>query len=179
MKIRSNTFPAMRCDHGCGECCGVVVATKVEADAVKAYAAQNGIEPKRQGVTCPWFQEGKCAVYPARPFVCQAFGHVEAMKCPRGYNTNITPAREKELMRTVAVEAHASGSVLLHDVVYDEAEMEAVVREALGHTTPLTIGGEVFNKPNPLAYAAGRTVKMNDRGLNDMMFFDQNTGEMT
>ena len=64
------------------------------------YARFNGIRPRAQGVTCPWFQEGRCAVHPVRPRVCQLFGHSEKLLCKHGYNVNL-PERKvrRELNR--------------------------------------------------------------------------------
>lgn len=79
----------MRCDKGCGDCCGIVPAPPNEYAAVAAYAKKHGIKPKRQGITCPFYQEGTCAVYPVRPTICRVFGHVPDLSCSRGYNTNV------------------------------------------------------------------------------------------
>lgn len=82
-------LPIMQCDTNCGACCGVVPCTEGEYTAVAAYAQERGIEPLRQGMTCPWYQGGSCAVHPVRPAVCRLFGHTEDMECPRGYNVNL------------------------------------------------------------------------------------------
>lgn len=82
-------FPPMRCDEGCGECCGPAPASKAELAAVRHYIAAHGIKPIEQGLTCPFYQSGRCAVYPVRPRICQAFGHVETLTCPRGYNVDV------------------------------------------------------------------------------------------
>lgn len=91
MKRLPIAIPPMRCDTGCGECCGVVPATKAEFNRIKNYVTQKGIIPLDQGVTCPFYQEGECKVYKVRPLICQLYGHMKEprMTCPRGYNTNI------------------------------------------------------------------------------------------
>lgn len=88
-------FPPMRCDEGCGQCCGPAPATKAELAAVQRYITANGIVPVDQGLTCPFYQSGRCAVHPVRPRICQAFGHVEMLTCPRGYNENVDEQRAK------------------------------------------------------------------------------------
>lgn len=100
-------LPSMRCDDGCGECCGPVVCSQPEYDAVLAYAAEHGVEPVDQGVTCPWFQGGRCAVHEARPTTCRLYGHVDGMRCPRGYNANVTLTVERRLVRTCATRSAA------------------------------------------------------------------------
>lgn len=90
-------LPSMRCDTGCGECCGPVLCRPEEYDAVLAHAAARGIEPERQGTTCPWYQHGECQVYDARPFICQLFGHSKRLVCCKEYNTNISTVLERRL----------------------------------------------------------------------------------
>ena len=86
-------LPTMQCDDGCGDCCGVVPVSEREFNRVGRYAREHGLSPKDNGVTCPWFQGGKCVVYPVRPGLCEAFGHSVKMPCPRGYNVNV-PERQ-------------------------------------------------------------------------------------
>ncbi len=80
---------SMRCDAACGECCGVVPVTEADFHRVERYVLAHSVPILDQGLTCPFFQGGTCAVYTSRPMVCRLFGHVERMTCPRGYNTNI------------------------------------------------------------------------------------------
>lgn len=96
---RRINLPVMRCDDGCGECCGPVICKPHEYDAVVKYAAKHGIQPVRQGITCPWYQNGRCAVYEARPPVCRMFGHVPGMVCCKGYNVNVAPEVERRFRR--------------------------------------------------------------------------------
>jgi hypothetical protein len=96
---RLPVLPSMRCDTGCGECCGVVPATDDELRRIKSYIKMKGIVPMDQGVTCPFFQKGTCQVYPVRPIACQLFGHVEKMTCPRGYNVNVSEKTVAKLFR--------------------------------------------------------------------------------
>lgn len=80
----------MQCVEGCGDCCGVVPATVGELRAVEQYARANGVRPVEQGLTCPFFQRGKCQVYPVRPRICQAFGHdAGRLECLHGRNVNV------------------------------------------------------------------------------------------
>lgn len=79
----------MRCDVGCGDCCGPAPATEAEFNRVVAYVTKHKIVPKDQGITCPLYLDGKCSVYDVRPLACRAFGHIEGMDCSRGYNTNM------------------------------------------------------------------------------------------
>ena len=82
-------LPYMKCDRGCGECCGPAPATEHEFRKVLHVARAKGLILWRQGSTCPFYQDGTCQVYDARPLGCRLFGHVQEMSCIRGYNTNI------------------------------------------------------------------------------------------
>lgn len=78
-------LPPMQCDDGCGECCGPVPASVAELAAIRAYIAEHGVVPKEQGITCPFYQGGRCQVYPVRPTLCRAFGHTAELRCSRGH----------------------------------------------------------------------------------------------
>jgi uncharacterized protein len=92
----------MRCDDGCGACCGPVPVTQHEVDRIKRYVAKNNIVPvKRDGpFVCPFFDGNKCGIHVVRPFMCQAFGHTSEMKCARGYNVNIPDAVVRQAVRS-------------------------------------------------------------------------------
>lgn len=90
-------LPQLNCKPNCGECCGVVPCTEAEYAAVEQYASEHGVIPKAQGLTCPFYQEGGCAVYEIRPFPCRFFGHVEEMPCPHGINVNVPSSLKRKL----------------------------------------------------------------------------------
>jgi len=91
-------LPLMQCQDGCGRCCGPVLCKTFEYDRVAGYAARHGVQPVSQGVTCPWYQQGRCQVYAVRPFACRLFGHVPGLVCCHSYNTNVSPAEEQRVM---------------------------------------------------------------------------------
>lgn len=120
-------LPSMHCDTGCGECCGPAPATETELRRVEKYAHDNGITALDQGITCPFFQNGTCAVYKVRPFSCQLFGHSEdeGLTCPRGYNVNI-PLRDAMRMKT----ANGTPTRFLHELIPGFGLAEAEWRKA-------------------------------------------------
>lgn len=111
----------MRCDHGCGECCGVVACSKAEYATIEKVVKAKGIRPVRQGTTCPLYIDGQCSIYEARPLACRLYGHVKDMACPRGYNVNVTREVEREYSRLM-VRGGVANAVLLHSLVYTSAE---------------------------------------------------------
>jgi Fe-S-cluster containining protein len=96
MKRRLPVIPAMKCDDGCGECCGVVPVTEAEYETIATYVASHDIKPREQGLTCPFWQDGRCAVYDVRPLLCKLFGHTPGMTCSHGHNVNM---RERDVRR--------------------------------------------------------------------------------
>lgn len=127
----SHKLPIMQCDPGCGECCGPALCTEQEYQQVVGYARNRGIEPLRQGMTCPFYQGGTCSVYEARPFVCRLFGHSEKLTCCRGYNVNIPARREQQLRRDY--EKRGPTTRFLHEAAYTMGELtELIVREVEG-----------------------------------------------
>jgi uncharacterized protein len=106
-------LPPMKCDVGCGDCCGIVPVTVTEFNAIERYIKEKGIIPvATTDGTCPLYQEGTCSVYPVRPLICKAFGHIEEMPCPRGYNVNVP---KREVGRMIA--ANGKASRLLHELI--------------------------------------------------------------
>ena len=99
MALKLKLIPPMKCDKGCGDCCGYAPATEQEYRKVLYVAKAKKLSIKHQGQTCPFYQDGTCAVYDARPFACRFFGHVPEMVCSRGYNTNVTPKVQLKLLR--------------------------------------------------------------------------------
>lgn len=91
-------LPEMKCDKGCGECCGPALCSEREYQTVKRYAKRHGVKPIVQGLTCPFYQDGECKVYEVRPRICRLFGHSDRLVCCKGYNTNVSKKAESEFM---------------------------------------------------------------------------------
>lgn len=97
MAVILDKIPKMRCDR-CGECCGPAACSPSEFAAVAEYAEDHGIEPVKQGITCPWYGEGVgCRVYPVRPFICRLFGHTPELRCKNGHNVSVSRGAEVRL----------------------------------------------------------------------------------
>jgi len=81
----------MRCDDGCGRCCGPVPVTARELGRVRAYMKQHGIKPNPNPapLQCPLYDGQSCTVHPVRPLLCRVFGHTPRLDCCRGYNVNL------------------------------------------------------------------------------------------
>lgn len=163
----------MTCIDGCGDCCGVVPASGVEYDRVMAYAAEYGIEPVLQGVTCPWFQDGGCAVYEARPTACRLYGHCEGMTCPHGRNVNVSLTVERRMLLDIGYELRSTGVRMLHEAVVPIDELEDFIRPYLRPD------GMETGSPAAHAYAGARSMKVIGLGFADTLFVDPNTKEMT
>jgi len=107
----------MQCDEGCGECCGIIPTTETEYKRVERYIKEHNIQPVENQDdfrVCPFYQGGKCAIYPVRPLICQVFGHAdnELLTCPRGYNVNVP---ERQIHRMLG--ANGKGTRVLHDMI--------------------------------------------------------------
>ena len=106
-------LPPMKCDEGCGDCCGPVPCTETEFQNVRRYAEEHGVTPVDQGwLNCPFYQGGKCAVYPVRPIICKVFGYSEKLQCSRGYNVH---GYDREVARMVL--ATGQPSRWLHELL--------------------------------------------------------------
>jgi Fe-S-cluster containining protein len=71
--------PEFRCLAGCHDCCGPVPWTGAEWSQIKDKRQADSLD-------CPYIENGGCAIYQDRPFLCRLFGAVERgrMKCPHG-----------------------------------------------------------------------------------------------
>lgn len=127
------SLPVMQCDEGCGACCGIAPCHDHEFRAVEEYAREHGLVPLDQGVTCPWYQGGKCQVYPVRPWVCRYFGHIPGLKCERGYNVNVPEALQKRLDRRYGMPTR-----MLHEIIpgWLERTGKEIFRVADGSSQP-------------------------------------------
>lgn len=126
MSRKIKLLPPMACER-CGECCGLVPVTETEYQRVARYAKDHALAPVEQGVTCPWLQDGQCAVYPVRPLPCRLFGHAMGMPCSKGHNANIPDRDVHRMMR-----ANGKPTKLLHTVFPTFAEglmMDAFMKQ--------------------------------------------------
>jgi len=107
-------LPSMQCDEGCGDCCGIVPVTETEYRRIERYVKEHGIQPVEhaEAYQCPVYIDGKCAVYPVRPLICQVFGHAEDLPCSRGYNANV-PQQEVDRM----IRNNGKSTRLLHELI--------------------------------------------------------------
>jgi len=112
----------MKCDDGCGKCCGVVPVFEHEYIAILKYVTDRKIPLKRRGLMCPLYQNGRCQVYEIRPFLCRIFGHTSRMACPRGYNTSLPDRKVKKLM-ALMIKKHGVSRRTLHNLVGDDPLM--------------------------------------------------------
>lgn len=119
-------LPGMRCDTGCGDCCGFAPCTEQEYRKVLWVAKCQGVTPKLQGQVCPYYQGDRCQVYEARPLACRLFGHQRAMRCSRGYNTNVSDEQGQRM-----VLANGKPTRLLHEALID-AGLVANLDDLLG-----------------------------------------------
>ena len=116
-------FPKMKCDK-CGRCCSIVFCSKAEYGLVQQYAEKHSITPLKQGVTCPYFIDNSCAVYPVRPYLCKLFGHTHELRCANGHNKNISTGKVAFLNEEHIPRQNA---VCLHEAVYTDQEIAEIL----------------------------------------------------
>ena len=119
-------LPKMACER-CGACCRLVICTADEYERVNSYAAKRGIEPIRQGATCPWFKPGQgCQVYEARPWVCRLYGHVQRMPCPNGHDKRISSGEELRYVDAAMAQCSRKSPRFLHSVNHTKDEISTL-----------------------------------------------------
>jgi hypothetical protein len=120
-------IPRFQCIKGCTDCCGPVPSAPAERNRAPALMdldtaadilevlAKGGAAPGELAhapaltgwlgnygcLSCPYAQNGGCAIYDNRPFLCRLFGTVPSMPCPhgRGPTRMLTRKRERKLMK--------------------------------------------------------------------------------
>lgn len=113
-----DVIPSFGCRLGCADCCGLVVWTYREHQALRAYlkererkeAKPNPAEP----LTCPYVESGQCSVYEVRPLLCRLYGTVAGMQCPHGCRPAclLDAATEEALMLEYIAEIDRGAPVL-------------------------------------------------------------------
>ena len=174
MKSIDHLMPKMDCTH-CGKCCGVVSCPGAEFDRVREYARRHGIEPRRQGLDCPWLHDGRCAVYPVRPYVCAMYGHVPGMRCPEVHNPQIAPTLERQLLKRLGADVRRTGIRFLHEAVCTLDELERMVRIDVNETSVpvgLMVNGKPMGRPSPKGYGAALQMSSVDR-MRDLVLVDE------
>lgn len=119
-------IPKMDCDPGCGECCGIVLCNSAELHRMRDWLELHELCGTRNGRTCPLYQHGRCIAYIVRPLSCRLFGHVPEMRCPRGYNKNISRGRAARMMQSQY--PNPEDFEFVHSLVYETEEIEALIR---------------------------------------------------
>ena len=73
-------------------CCGPVALSGDRMAKIRAYVEtlpqqkrQRLAAQRRNKLDCGFLdkENSRCAIYPVRPWVCEAFGRVEGMRCPK------------------------------------------------------------------------------------------------
>jgi hypothetical protein len=122
-------IPELKCVKGCTECCGnpaepvkkgylpftPLFWSKIEAENIRRYLKEKGIKERlvvNPLEPCPYIENGKCLIYPARPLMCRLFGVVEDLKCPyvkpKSY---ITTQKANKLIQKVYKKGFDQGNV--------------------------------------------------------------------
>lgn len=138
-------LPEMRCDTGCGACCGPVNVSPQEYARIARVVEARGLHPRAQGLSCPLYIDGGCSIYEARPLVCRVFGHGLAghktgnlTGCVKGYDV-AGSAAALDLWQGAMEKDLDSGyhaSVMLHELVYTNSEINAMLADASAKLPP-------------------------------------------
>lgn len=121
-------MPPMQCDDDCGACgCehddnphGIPLP-EADYQAIRRYVRERGIRADFDAAApyrCPFYQQGRCAIYERRPAVCVAFGHVPELACPRGYNANLDDVNAAKVRP--AIIARGKATRLLHELAAEQ-----------------------------------------------------------
>jgi len=113
--LKLPVLPPMQCDDDCGDCCGPLFVPEADYQRIRRIVRERKIVTETDPYRCPFYQKGKCAIYDERPGVCRAFGHVETLSCPRGYNVNVEPGPVRAALVSRGVHVR-----LLHEIAAEQ-----------------------------------------------------------
>lgn len=100
-------IPEVRCKGLCQEACGPIAMTGAEWRRI--VAARGGVPPVATSLTCPLLDaNGRCSVYPVRPFICRVYGAAQELPCPHGCGERLLSLVEVARLHH-ALEATAHG----------------------------------------------------------------------
>jgi len=91
--ITTQTGVSIGCGSGCFSCCvdGLTV-WRPEADRIAAWVRKNGLAIAiHPAGACPFIFDGRCQVYPARPYVCRSQGAVLRFLTEDGWHRDTCP----------------------------------------------------------------------------------------
>jgi len=79
-------LPTIPCQRRCGETCGPIPLTTLEADRLRRHHPTRLAQATRpDGHRCIYLTPTeRCSVYDVRPLICRVFGVVKRMCCPWG-----------------------------------------------------------------------------------------------
>lgn len=103
---------------GCGACCVYPPCSEQERALIIDYCFKNDVKPVDNGETCPFRQDGKCAIYDVRPVPCRLAGyHKKEMRCLNPDNTtaSVPKALWEQIRRMYESIVQSGQGYLLHD----------------------------------------------------------------
>lgn len=102
---------------GCGACCVYPPCSEQERSLIIDFCYRNDIKPVDNGDTCPFRQDGKCAIYEVRPVPCRLAGyHEKEMPCknPDNKTATVTKALWEQIRRIYGSIARSGQPFMLH-----------------------------------------------------------------
>ena len=106
-------IPEFECRDNCYECCGCHTWTYIEWKLITDWLRERGMEERFAKSVfdyCPYLENGKCAIYEVRPFVCRIYGVSESLKCPY-------VKAEKYLSREITDKLHEAVKRISQDLI--------------------------------------------------------------
>ena len=114
------TLDTLPCSSCTALCCGPVPLSRDRLKKIKAYvqkmpkAERKRLAAQKRGpVNCRFLDKAnyRCAIYPVRPWLCEAFGRVERMRCPKTVGlVEIIPPFLEDAQFSVEYESEVAGN---------------------------------------------------------------------
>jgi hypothetical protein len=161
-------LPAIDCRGLCGEACGPILLTTVEADRLRrAHPTRQAPRTRLDGARrrCIYLTPTeRCSVYAVRPLICRVYGLVKRMSCPFGCvpsawltdHAFVAIARELERLGGALLQTHPNGCEQLPaDATFASLDTSRISEAAAEHYAEQTRTARALHHGRVIAVTPG------------------------
>ena len=129
-RAKSRYSTEITCSPGCSACCVLQSVNFLEAYLIADHHAPGGsLPPSSSEGTCPFLEEKRCRIYPARPLICRTHG---LLLKSREFRGRLTPSCPQNFTGTEPSAADDAYSLDIDRITDNLARLNAAFCILLG-----------------------------------------------